>query len=90
VPTKNSGETVVFDKKDRLLTFNSFNISESTDIKTLYVTDSLSISSTSHSGSINDLIEKRHFRNGCLVQKTTFKKDRLSLKESFGSNVVYK
>lgn len=90
VPSKNNGETIVFDKTGRLLTFNSFDIYESTSIKNLYLSDSISIRSTSHSESKNDLIEKQRLENGCTVRKTTYKKDKLSLKESFVSDIIYK
>lgn len=90
VPSKNNGEIIVFDKTGRLLTFNSFDIYESTSIKNLYLSDSISIRSTSHSESKNDLIEKQRLENGCTVRKTTYKKDKLSLKESFVSDIIYK
>lgn len=89
-PSKNNGETILFDKNGSLRTLKSFNNFESTNIESHRISDSLSICSTSLSESANTLIEKRQFQNGILTQKTTYKKDKTSFKESFVSDIIYK
>lgn len=88
VPAKNNGETAVFDKKGRLLTFNNFNEWQATNIKSLQLSDTVSVYSNSNTGSENELIEKRQFRNGCLIRESTMKKNLLTSKESFVSDVI--
>lgn len=90
VPSKNSGETIVFDKMGGLLTFDRFNGFQTINIVNLRVSDSISICSTSFSDNVNNLIEKHKFKNGLLLRKTTIKKSKENRKEWMTADVIYK